>query len=172
MRINNDCRIRVPGRITGYHVGGGCRSRAMSRSIEHAESGYRPRHHGRGGFTAVLNFTLCALVVLTTGGCVRQGELPKGDGEAKYSPPSLQGRITAVDPMQITVGSDTGEMVVVETPADTRFYKLVGGVVLRSELMAGHRVRVWFVQHKPPYMPPRAAVVMLASLDPADDWPK
>ena len=150
----------------------GASRKTMSLSIEYAESRRRPRHHGRGGLAAVLNLTMCALLVLSIGGCGRRVVLPKGDGESKYSPPSLQGRITVVDPMQITVGSDTGETVVIETPADTRFYKLVGGVVLRPELMAGQRIRVWFAQHKPPYMPPRAAVVMLASLDPADDWPK
>ena len=114
--------------------------------------------------------TLCTLLVMT--GCGQKTVLPTGDGEARYSPPSLQGRITGVEEMRITVASDAGEMIAVETSPETKFYKLVGGVVLRQELMAGHRVRVWFVSHKPPYVPPRAAVVMLASLDPADDWPK
>lgn len=118
---------------------------------------------------AVRILTLCALAVLTA--CHRY-VLPTGDGESRYSPPSLQGRITAVDEMGITVASDAGDMIAVETPPDTRLYKLAGGVVLRHELVVGHRVRVWFASHKPPYMPPHAAVVMLASLDPADDWPK
>ena len=146
--------------------------KTMSLLDEHAESEGHPDERCRGGLTIVRTLTICALLALGVSGCLHKYGLPTGDGEPDYSPPSLQGRITAVDTAKITVMAEAGETVDIETPSDTRFYKLAGGVVLRQELVAGHRVRVWFVQHKPPYMPPRAAVVMLASLDPGDDWPK
>jgi hypothetical protein len=115
---------------------------------------------------------LATVYVLTFAACARY-VVPKGDGEGDYSPHAVQGRIAAVEGAQLTVASDSGEMLTIETPPDTRFYKVAGGVVLRQELVVGQRVRVWF--DRPPAQdgtgPRRAAVIILASLDPADDWP-
>jgi hypothetical protein len=113
---------------------------------------------------------LCAL--LLAGGCdyLHRYKLPSGDGGGDYAPHALQGRITALDADRLTVASDGGDTTVIPIAPGTRFYKLTGGVVLRPELMVGHRVRVWFASPKVPTGP--AAVVLLASLDPSDDWPK
>ena len=69
--------------------------------------------------------------------------------------------------------ADGGETVEIDTPAETKYFKLAGGLVLRPELVVGQRVRVWYQSANPkPGDPKQAVVVMLASLDPADDWPK
>ena len=112
-------------------------------------------------------------VALVLAGCLHRYEVPNGDPESKYSPPAFQGRITAIGAQQLTVMTDGGETVELDTPAETRYIKLAGGLVLRQELVAGQRIRVWYQSAKPkPDVPKHAAVVMLASLDPADDWPK
>jgi hypothetical protein len=56
---------------------------------------------------------------------------------------------------------------------DTRLLKAGDGLVLRPELMPGHKVRVWYDSPKrAAEAGPHAAVaVMLASLDPKDEWP-
>lgn len=112
-------------------------------------------------------------VAMTLAGCTHRYVVPNGDPESEYSPPALQGRITAVGPQQITVMADGGETVEIDTPAETKYFKLAGGLVLRPELVVGQRVRVWYQSANPkPGDPKQAVVVMLASLDPADDWPK
>jgi hypothetical protein len=120
--------------------------------------------------SGALYLTVCVLLALASCSRFQRYVVPKGDGGTKHAVHALQGRITAVEADKLTVVSDGGETVVVPTTPSTRFYKLVGGVVLRPELMPGHRVRVWYTSSKPPVGP--AAVVMLASLDPTDDWPK
>jgi len=112
-------------------------------------------------------------VAMALAGCTHRYALPNGDPESEYSPPALQGRITAVGPQQLTVMTDGGETVEIDTPAETKYFKLVGGLVLRHELVTGQRVRVWYQSANPkPDVARQAAVVLLASLDPADDWPK
>src|SRR5215471_13971872 len=71
-------------------------------------------------------------VVLALAGCVHRYAVPTGDPEAKYSPPALQGRITAVGAQQLTVMTDGGETLEIDTPAETRYVKLAGGLVLRQ----------------------------------------
>ena len=114
---------------------------------------------------------LTTVYVLTFAACARY-VLPKGDGEGDHSPHAVQGRIATVEAAQLTVTSDSGEMLTIETPPDTKFFKFAGGVVLRQELVVGQRVRVWFDRPaaQDGTASRRAAVVILASLDPADDW--
>ena len=112
-------------------------------------------------------------VAMALAGCTHRYALPNGDPEIKYSPPALQGRITAVGPQQLTVMTDGGETVEIDTPAETKYFKIAGGLVLRQELIVGQRVRVWYQSaNSKPNVPRPAAVVLLASLDPGDDWPK
>jgi hypothetical protein len=112
-------------------------------------------------------------VAMTLAGCTHRYVVPNGDPDSKYSPPALQGRIMAVGPQQITVMADGGETVEIDTPSETKYFKLAGGLVLRPELVVGQRVRVWYESANPkPGAPRHAAAVLLASLDPGDDWPK
>src|SRR5262245_44540017 len=78
-------------------------------------------------------------VALALAGCVHRYAVPTGDPEAKYSPPALQGRITAVGAQQLTVMTDGGETVEIDTPMEAKYIKLAGGLVLRQELVAGQR---------------------------------
>ena len=73
-------------------------------------------------------------VAMALAGCTHRYVLPNGDPESKYSPPALQGRITAVGPQQLTVMTDGGETVEIDTPAETKYFKIAGGLVLRQEL--------------------------------------
>lgn len=139
----------------------------MNRSfmMSRRERSSTPRRH------SWLIAFLCAVALASA--CRHRYVLPNGDGESTYSPPALQGRITAVAPEQLTIMADGGDSVTVQTTADTKYYKLAGGLVLRPELMMGHRVRVWYQVATPKAGEPlHAAVVVLSSLDPNDDWPK
>jgi len=50
-------------------------------------------------------------------------------------------------------------------------FTVYGGLVFPKELVVGQKVRVWFTEKNPTKKPPIAAVIMLASIDPNDDWP-
>jgi hypothetical protein len=121
------------------------------------------------GSSALL--VLCA--ALLDGACWRGYSVPTGTIGEQYSPHALQGRITAVQDTQLTVESDGGGTTSVMLTADTRLLKVSDGLVLRPELMAGQKVRIWFESPRQPEGsgPHPAAVIMLASLDPRDDWP-
>jgi hypothetical protein len=134
--------------------------RGVSRNVGRSEHVRRSR---------VVSLMVCALLALGCGP-FHKYVLPTGDGGSGYSPHALQGRITAVEADRFTIAGDGGEMTMIPIGPETRFYKLSGGVVLRPELTVGHRVRIWFAS--PITSAGTAAVVLLASLDPADDWPK
>jgi hypothetical protein len=138
-----------------------------SLAVAGTASGDRRAWRGR-------HVVLALVVLLACASCLNRYVLPTGDGESKHSPHAVQGRITAIDADQLTVLSDGGETLMIAVDPETKFYKAVGGVVLRPELMTGHRVRIWFHSQKAAEGASRgpAAVVELASLDPADDWPK
>ena len=132
----------------------------------------RRRVNKRMGLTSCAGLAL--IVALTLTGCVGRYTVPTGEIGERTSPYSLQGRITALNADELTVASDDGATTVVQIPPETSFLKMNAGVVLRPELLVGHRVRVWY-DSKPGSKAAdakRAAVVMLASLDPRDDWPK
>jgi hypothetical protein len=121
------------------------------------------------------SWTRCLLVAaLCAAGCGRGYVLPVGDGITPYSPAALQGRIAEIAPDRLMITLDSSGMTTVLTPAETKFFRATGGLVLRQELVVGQRVRVWFPTPSAEKAgdPPTAAVVMLASLDPADDWPE
>src|SRR4030095_16443200 len=69
-------------------------------------------------------------VVVALAGCIHQYAVPNGDPESKYSPPAFQGRITAIGAQQLTVMTDGGETVELDTPAETKYIKLAGGLGL------------------------------------------
>ena len=104
--------------------------------------------------------------------------LPTADGGPRPSPPSLQGRIVRVEPEQIVVSADhpstmVGSETVVRLTLKTEIFTAYGGHVPPSTLVPGIRVRVWCAR---PAKPKRgevltAAMVMIASKDPNDDWP-
>ncbi len=95
--------------------------------------------------------------------------LPVGDGISSYSPPSLEGRLVEVAPEQVTI--DAGDRrVVVQIQPTTQFFKIAGGLVFQDELRAGQRVQVWYESRREAAeASPRAAVLMVASLDPSDE---
>ena len=105
--------------------------------------------------------------------------LPVADGGVIPSPPSLQGRIASVGAQGINVtpsGADPigSSSIAVHLGRDTQIFTINGGRVATSELVVGQRVRIWF---RKPGLPasdqtPDAAVVVLASKDPNDDWPR
>jgi hypothetical protein len=110
-----------------------------------------------------------------TSACWRGYVVPTGEVGQQYSAPAIQGRISALDGDRMTVQpDDQGRGATVVTLTDsTRLLKARDGLVLRPELMPGHKVRVWYDSPKQAEEPgPHvAAAVMLASLDPKDEWP-
>ncbi len=116
---------------------------------------------------------LALCVALTLIGCGHRYVVPTGEVGERPSPYALQGRIVELTADQMTVSTDDGSMAVVQLPPETKFMKVNDGVVFRQELIVGHRVRVWFdgPADSRAAAARRAAVVMLASLDPRDNWP-
>jgi hypothetical protein len=110
---------------------------------------------------------LCLAMLLPA--CGGRYVLPIGDGISSYSPPLLEGRLIDVAPLQLTI--DVGDrQVVVQIQPTTQFFKIAGGLVFRDELRAGQRVQVWYESRREEReASPRAAVVMVASLDPGDE---
>ena len=104
--------------------------------------------------------------------------LPVADGSVKASPPSIQGRIARVDVGEIDVleseevGVAAGT-VLVRFGQSTRLFTVYGGYVSTSDLLEGQHVRVWLDKPGPvdPSLKSHAAVIVLASKDPRDDWP-
>ena len=91
----------------------------------------------------------------------------------------LQGRISRVGNGQIEVGvaeatGGASHGVVVRVLDSTEIFTVYGGYVPFSELVEGQAVRVW--AEKPGELRHgeiiSAAVIMLASKDPSDGWPK
>src|SRR5262249_54018233 len=112
--------------------------------------------------------------------CVTQHYvLPVADGSVVPSPPSLEGRIASVSAQEIAVtptGADpiSSSAIAIHLGEHTELFTIYGGQVKISELALGQRVRIWF--RKPglpaPDKSPDAAVIVLASKDPNDDWPR
>lgn len=125
--------------------------------------------------TRVAGVALAVFGMLMTSGCWHKYVVPTGEVDQRYSEHSLQGRITALDGDNMTVQADAGgSTTVVTLTSDTRLLKAGDGLVLRPELMSGHRVRVWYGSPKQAASetgPHVAVAVMLASLDPKDEWP-
>ena len=113
-------------------------------------------------------------------GCAQQSYvLPIADGGPEPSPPTLQGRISLVGNGQIEVRltEATGRAshsVVVRVLDSTEIFTVYGGYVPYSKLVEGQAVRVWAAKPEEPRDGEviSAAVIMLASKDPGDGWPK
>ena len=124
-------------------------------------------------------WTLAIVMGLVVVNCTRAPYiLPLADGGPESSPPSFDGRISKVGSDQIDVEVDRSDgstpvTFVVRFTDTTETFTVYGGLVRRSELTAGQRVRVWLTKPGPPRKrgTSYAAVVMLASKDPHDDWP-
>jgi len=105
--------------------------------------------------------------------------LPVADGGAREpSPPSIEGRIAQVDHGNVAIdlqelAGKPAKQVTIRVDQDTEIFTVYGGYVSLSELAPGQRVRVWF--QRPPHSGrdgiSTAAVVMLASINPDDEWP-
>jgi hypothetical protein len=102
--------------------------------------------------------------------------LPVADGTGRsVSPPCLEGQIIRVASNEIVVataarhGSGASEVSVQTTPK-TEMFTVYGGYVAAADLVVGQRVRIWFPT--PDSKQRVAAVVMLASKNPSDDWPR
>jgi hypothetical protein len=108
----------------------------------------------------------------------KQYILPIADEGPKPSPPTVQGRIASVEPGQIVVvpdelGTVGSSKTVVRISSETEIFTAMGGYVQPSELLAGIRVRVWCARPTTPKAGQvlTAAMVMIASKDPNDEWP-
>ena len=128
-----------------------------------------------------LSSTVQGLILIATQIACAHGAyvLPVADGGAREpSPPSIEGRIAQIDCGNVAIdlqemAGTPAKQVTIQLDQDTQLFTVYGGYVSPSELAPGQRVRVWFQR------PPRsgrgggstAAVVMLASLDPDDEWP-
>src|SRR3989442_1540959 len=102
--------------------------------------------------------------------------LPIADGGPEPSPPSLQGRIAKVELGRIVVSlgdspADAGSVIIVRFTSATEIFTVYGAYVQASQLVAGHRVRVWCARLTKPKPGDviAAAKVMIASKDPNDD---
>ena len=112
--------------------------------------------------------------------CAQQAYvLPTADGGPEPSPPSVQGRISRVSLDEIEVTSSQpggvgGSKAIIRIEKETEVFTVYGGYVPVAGLVEGQAVRIWLVdptspQHRRDLV---AAVIMLASKDPRDDWPK
>ena len=119
------------------------------------------------------------VLTVTLTACAREPYiLPVADGGAEPSPPSVEGRIAEVRDHDIVVelnepSGHAPKKFEIRLGKNTDIFTIYGGYVSLSELATGQRVRVWLDRPLPP-RPGRAsiaAVVILASLDPNDDWP-
>jgi len=112
--------------------------------------------------------------------CAQQSYvLPVPDGVREPSPPSLQGHIRQVGNREIvvipseTIGRPT-QSVTVRIVENTQLFTVYGGYVSVSDLAEGQAVRVWLDKSGLPEHGQAmvAAVIMLASKDPKNGWPK
>ncbi|MGA3287020.1 MAG: hypothetical protein ABSD46_06320 [Bacteroidota bacterium] len=103
--------------------------------------------------------------------------LPHPDyNEKEPSPPSIVGRIKSISASRLIVEIKSDKQkewqaVTVKFTKRTEMFTVYGGLVFPKELVVGQKVRVWFTEKNPTKKPPIAAVIMLASIDPNDDWP-
>jgi hypothetical protein len=100
--------------------------------------------------------------------------IPDGGGVIP-SPPSVHGFIVSRTSSTISVNEDAGSLATkrvskVELRPRTQFFSAYGGPYDVDDLAAGQYVWVWYVTADPKASgtPPKAAVVMLWSSDPAD----
>jgi hypothetical protein len=123
------------------------------------------------------NFVLGVTLALCS--CARKVYvLPVPDGGPNPSPPWVQGRISGVEGnlIRVSVGDyqdPTSRSVNVRLTSRTQLFTIHGGWVDLADLVSGQRVRVWLERPGPPLngQEAAAAVIMLASKDPSDDWP-
>jgi hypothetical protein len=101
--------------------------------------------------------------------------LPVADGaDTKPSPPSVHGYLIATAKQRIALKPDSRDnktaRVDVQLTTKTQFFTDFGGFLTPSDLRSGQYVWVWYVTANPAQAgtPPRAAVVMLYTEDPAD----
>jgi hypothetical protein len=137
---------------------------------------------GRGGITTG---ALCLIGLLAVGEPVHDSTavgssgrciLPIADGsEVTPSPPNLDGVVVRVRGTLVTIRPRDGsaEQTARLTSA-SQVFSGYGGWIDRSELKSGQKVRAWFerCQRPKPGKRVRLAVLMVASTDPADDWPE
>ena len=120
-------------------------------------------------------FARVVVLAVTLAGCSPSPYvLPTPDGGSEASPPALDGRIVSVRGDELSVATDettSPRVVEFRVGSRTQLFTVYGGFVSTNELSVGQRVRVWFEQ---PGIDPRSAVaaaIVLASMDPNDDWP-
>ena len=119
------------------------------------------------------------LAFMVAGCATRPYVLPVADGAGgrPTSPPSLEGRISRIDTDAIAVAPSDPRAedasVAVRLADTTQLFTVYGGHIVKGELAVGQRVRVWLDRPGPPRADgtSTAAVVLLASLEPTDDWP-
>ena len=98
--------------------------------------------------------------------------LPTADGAgATPSSPTIAGRISALGENTLAVSAENGSQPsMFQLTAMTSLFTAFGGDVDVTELMVGQHVRVWMDPNATDGALQRAAVVMLASLDPAEGF--
>jgi hypothetical protein len=102
--------------------------------------------------------------------------LPVADGDdIEPSSPSVQGYLISVGNNSITLQRDTRDgkgkdADTIKLTSQTEFFSAYGGSYKPDQLRSGQYVWVWYITEDPKKAgkPPKAAVVMLWSLDPSD----
>jgi hypothetical protein len=103
--------------------------------------------------------------------------IPQPDhNEKKPSPPSIEGKIKSIFAAKIIVVTKNidhkkSKLVTVKITKSTAMFTVYGGAVAPKELSIGQKVKIWFTEKNPTKTSPVAAVIMLASTNPDDDWP-
>ncbi len=105
--------------------------------------------------------------------------LPDADGGDEHpSPECLMGEIISVDGYELLVRGIGPEgstfLQEVGVSPETDIFTVNGGLVFSRELTKGIKLKVWFqgISCMEPNTPISAAVIMVASKKPYDDWPQ
>ena len=119
-----------------------------------------------------------ALLLLSAAGAAQHRwvlPVPDGGADVQPSPPSIHGFIARVMRDSVSLTPDErhikpGAPVKIALTPKTQFFTAYGGPYERGQLRSGLYLWVWFLTPDPSRAgkPPRAAVLMLWSMDPSD----
>lgn len=126
-----------------------------------------------------MKILIVALLLTVTTICFSQDYIiPNADNnEQTPSPPSLDGTILKILPHKLVIKISDGKSknsksITVKLNKKSELFTCYGGYVDPTELVVGQKVRVWYTEKNPKSKPPIVAAMMLASIDPKDDWPQ